>query len=90
VDVTVSYAGKSATPNWTDAPMACNSCHDNPPRTGVWHSGAHGGGNQCQLCHPDATGTTAGVGTGITNLAMHVNGTVDVTPQWTGSCFNCH
>jgi predicted CxxxxCH...CXXCH cytochrome family protein len=88
--VTVSYAGKSATPAWTDGSMTCGSCHDNPPRTGVWHSGSHGGGNQCQLCHPDAIGTTAGVGTAITNPALHVNGTVNVTPQWSSRCFGCH
>ncbi len=24
------------------------------------------------------------------NLAQHVNGIVEVTPQWTPHCFNCH
>ncbi|GEJ57084.1 CxxxxCH/CxxCH domain c-type cytochrome [Anaeromyxobacter diazotrophicus] len=90
VYVTVSYAGKNATPAWTDGPMTCGSCHGNPPRTGYWHSGNHGGGNQCQVCHPDATGTTAGVGTGISNPALHVNGAVDVAPRWGSSCFGCH
>src|SRR6266702_48817 len=91
---TVSYAGKNATPKWTDGPMACNSCHYNPPRNGTWHSGVHGYNatyNACELCHPDAIGTATAGGTAITNLALHVNGTVDVTPQWQASrCFGCH
>jgi predicted CxxxxCH...CXXCH cytochrome family protein len=90
IPVTVSYAGKNATPVWTSGAMTCSSCHANPPRNGVWHSGSHGGGNECQLCHPDATGTSAGVGIAITNLALHVNGTVDVSPQWDTTCFGCH
>ena len=93
VAVTTSYAGKNATPKWTDGPMACNSCHDNPPRNGTWHSGQHGyftEYNNCELCHPDAIGTVTG-GTAITNLALHVNGIVDVTPKWQPSkCFGCH
>ncbi|GEJ57067.1 CxxxxCH/CxxCH domain c-type cytochrome [Anaeromyxobacter diazotrophicus] len=90
VTVTVPYAGKNATPTWTAGPMACDSCHGNPPRTGYWHSGNHGGGNQCELCHTDAAGTAAGVGTAITDLAQHVNGIVDVSPRWGSSCFGCH
>ncbi|WP_242352444.1 MULTISPECIES: CxxxxCH/CxxCH domain c-type cytochrome [Anaeromyxobacter] len=84
------YAGKRATPSWTGSPTACDSCHGNPPRENLsWH-GYHNGGNQCQLCHPDAIGTVAGVGIGITNRARHANGVVDVEPQWDAQCFNCH
>jgi predicted CxxxxCH...CXXCH cytochrome family protein len=92
VPVTVAYAGKNATPVWTSGAMTCSSCHDNPPHNGVWHSGSHGydaSYNVCELCHPDASGTAAG-GTAITNLALHVNGVVDVTPQWGSNCFGCH
>jgi predicted CxxxxCH...CXXCH cytochrome family protein len=93
---TVSYSGGKATPGWLDAPMTCGSCHGNPPKgTGVWHSGAHGyrntgfDYNACQLCHPDASGAN-GVGQSITNPALHVNGTVEVTPKFTSRCLGCH
>jgi hypothetical protein len=82
-----AYTGIGATPLWTGGPMTCTSCHGNPPAGGGnWHSGAHGGGNGCNLCHPDvdAAGTT------ITNLAMHLNGVVDVQATYKSSCFNCH
>ncbi|WP_242343202.1 CxxxxCH/CxxCH domain c-type cytochrome [Anaeromyxobacter terrae] len=84
------YAGKRGTPSWTGASMACDSCHGNPPRENVsWH-GYHGGGNQCQLCHADAIGTANGVGTAVTDPVKHMNGSVDIEPQWDGSCFGCH
>ena len=84
------YAGSNATPSWTGGSATCDSCHGNPPRaTGVWHSGHHMGGNDCQLCHPDASGT-GGIGTAITNVALHVNGSVDVQPIWKTSCTDCH
>jgi len=87
---TASYAGSVGTPVWTDGPMACDSCHGNPPRlTGNWHSAVHGGGTDCQICHPDAYGVN-GVGTAITDPTSHVNGTVDVVPVWKSSCFGCH
>jgi len=89
-EITVSYVGARATPTWTDGPTTCGSCHGNPPRsTGAWHSGAHGGGNDCQLCHPDASGS-GGVGTTITDPTRHVNGVVEVTPKWSSRCFYCH
>jgi len=89
---TASYAGKNATATWTSGPMTCGSCHGNPPtipgmsQSYVWHSGSHGGGNNCDLCHPDANAT----GTAITNLALHVNGVVDVQATFVTSCFGCH
>ena len=84
------YEGSKTTPHWTDGPLTCASCHGNPPvATGVWHSGVHGGGNQCELCHPDASGTPA-TGTAITNPLLHVNGSIDVQPRWKTSCTNCH
>ena len=99
---TVSYGGGAPrpTPSWyATGALACAACHDNPPLTGstgsnVWHSGAHAGSitaisNQCQFCHPDATGTN-GQGTSITNQALHVNGTVNVQATFKSSCFGCH
>jgi predicted CxxxxCH...CXXCH cytochrome family protein len=87
------YQGKNGTPAWTGAPATCDSCHGNPPWTretgAVWHSGHHGGGNDCQLCHPDATGVN-GAGTAITDPSLHVNGAIDVRPQWRTSCIGCH
>jgi hypothetical protein len=87
-----AYAGKKATATWTGGPMTCASCHDDPPRTGTWHSGLHGSlatDRACELCHPDATGTAAG-GVSITDPAQHVNGSVEVTPRWRSRCFGCH
>jgi predicted CxxxxCH...CXXCH cytochrome family protein len=84
--VDAPYAGANATPRWTDGPMTCTSCHGNPPQNGNWHSGAHGGGNGCNLCHTHVNAT----GTAIVNPALHVNGVVDVNPAWKSSCFNCH
>jgi predicted CxxxxCH...CXXCH cytochrome family protein len=95
VNVTVSYSGGNGTPAWTDGAMTCTSCHGNPPAGAgsEWHSGHHGnvaqGMNECQLCHPDAS-STDGVGTTITDPTLHVNGVVDVTPQWKTTCFGCH
>jgi predicted CxxxxCH...CXXCH cytochrome family protein len=92
--VYVNYKGNNGTPNWTGGPMTCGSCHGNPPPgTGTWHSGHHGnsgdGYNECQLCHPDAF-SVGGVGQSITNPAQHVNGIVEVTPNWNSKCFGCH
>jgi len=90
----VDYAGPAASPGWTEGPMGCTGCHGNPPsRYLAWH-GLHANGtianaNDCQTCHPDATGTN-GKGTAITNLALHMDGKVDVTPRWTSRCFRCH
>jgi len=84
--VYVSYTGAKAAPRWSDGPTSCASCHGNPPANGVWHSGSHGGGSNCNLCHPDADAA----GTAITNPSLHVNGTVEVTAQFTSTCFHCH
>jgi predicted CxxxxCH...CXXCH cytochrome family protein len=90
ITVTMTYGGGNGAPLWTDGPMTCTSCHGNPPRqNGNWHAGSHGGGNDCQICHPDAVGSS-GVGTAITNPAQHVNGVVEVAPQWKTTCFYCH
>lgn len=65
VPVSVPYGGESRLPYWYAAPgQGCNACHGYPPRyNGVaytWHSGVHGtgisNGNNCSLCHPDASG----------------------------------
>lgn len=91
-----SYAGSGGTtPSWNSTGGGCTACHGNPPTMPgstvkyLWHSGLHGGGNDCQLCHPDATGT-GGVGTAITNPTLHANGTVNVQPAFKSRCFNCH
>ncbi len=85
-------------PPWTAAPGsgACHGCHGNPPRIGyTWHSGLHGAqgasgaNNQCQLCHPDATGVN-GAGTGITDEVLHGDGVVQVQGRFTSTCFGCH
>jgi predicted CxxxxCH...CXXCH cytochrome family protein len=99
---TVNIIGNLAgtTPSWYSAgAAACGACHGNPPHNGAvvytWHSGYHGGqgptgaNNQCQLCHPDATGTN-GIGTTITNPSMHGNGTFDVQARFRSQCFGCH
>lgn len=83
------------TPSWLATGIGCAGCHDNPPRNAVWHSGYHGGqgptgdANQCQFCHPDATGAN-GVGTAITNPALHRDGAVLVQARFTSRCFRCH
>jgi hypothetical protein len=99
---TVPYGGSTSTTptNWYATGLGCGACHDNPasaPGGGKynWHSGYHGGQgpagarNQCQFCHPDATGSN-GVGTSITNPALHGNGVVNVQASFTSSCFGCH
>lgn len=90
------YSGAGGTtPNWNATGVSCTACHGNPPTIPdstmkyIWHSGYHGGGNECQLCHPDVTGT-GGVGTAITNPTLHANGTVDVQAAFKRGCFNCH
>jgi predicted CxxxxCH...CXXCH cytochrome family protein len=93
---TITYAATNkATPSWISVGAGCSACHNNPPADGnLWHSGNHSGSitsptNQCQLCHPDATGTN-GQGTAITNPALHRNGTVEVQAQFQSYCFGCH
>lgn len=87
------YSNNGSTPSWYVSGIGCNGCHDNPPRpagaTPVWHNGSHVGGNDCQLCHPDATGS-GGAGTAITDPSLHVNGVVNVQTIFSSACFNCH
>ena len=99
----VPYAGAGGTtPGWyTTTGLGCDACHGNPPtipnstQKYTWHSGMHANdfffadGNQCQFCHPDVTGSN-GVGTAITDTALHANGSVDVQPLWEAKCFYCH
>ena len=95
VQVDFAYAGRHATPRWTQVDgtqAACGTCHGAPPSpSGSWHSGSHGGAaggafNACSLCHPGVDAT----GAGFTDASRHVNGVVDVMPAWEGRCFNCH
>ena len=89
---TVNFAGAKGAPTWTAGAMTCTSCHGNPPAgTGVWHSGLHGGGqdyNDCSICHPDAAGK--GATARITNPALHVDGQVNLAPNFTTNCTGCH
>jgi predicted CxxxxCH...CXXCH cytochrome family protein len=100
---TLTVFGNSggSTPSWySTGGGACGSCHANPPKYGtdgsnVWHSSLHanqgstGAANQCQFCHPDASGSN-GQGTTITNPALHGNGIYNVQARFTSSCFGCH
>jgi hypothetical protein len=89
VQVDFAYAGKGATPRWTQVDgtqAACGTCHDAPPRGQIWHSGAHGGGNGCDLCHPGVKPD----GSGFVDASRHVDGIVDVTAQFKSTCFGCH
>jgi hypothetical protein len=60
-----AYGGTSQpTPSWYATGAGCRACHD-LTYAGLrypWHSGAHGGGNGCALCHLDATGTATATG----------------------------
>jgi hypothetical protein len=82
----VAYSGNRANPVWTNGPQGCASCHRGGAPVGVWHTGQHSGGNNCDLCHPNANAA----GTAITNASLHLNGVVDLAPKWQGSCFACH
>jgi predicted CxxxxCH...CXXCH cytochrome family protein len=88
----VPFSGNAASPTWGGS-APCGSCHAIPPATGMpWHSGYHGGGNDCSVCHPDATGTTA-ANARITNASLHANGKVELTPDFTSpnpNCSDCH
>jgi hypothetical protein len=101
---TVSYGGANVmTPSWyTTGAGGCTACHGDPPQNYLWHSGNHGGGNQCELCHPDVVSVN-GVGTGLSTAtncgpngtygscaALHANGTVDVQAKFKSTCFGCH
>jgi predicted CxxxxCH...CXXCH cytochrome family protein len=86
---TITFTGSAAAPSWNGT-VACGSCHGIPPATGrEWHSGHHAGGNDCGLCHPDATGTSA-ANASVVDRAKHVDGKIDLTPVFQGSCFVCH
>jgi len=89
----ITYFGGAGTPSWSGT-APCGSCHGIPPSlpghpTPGWHSGQHGGGNDCSLCHPDATGTSAS-DAAITDPTRHIDGKVDLAPQFSSKCFGCH
>ena len=94
--LTISYgSAPRPTPSWLATGLGCDGCHANPPRNATWHSGYHAGqgptgaANQCQFCHPDATGAN-GAGTAITNASLHGNRQVEVAARYRSSCFGCH
>jgi hypothetical protein len=67
--------------NPANNPMPNDSCH---PRTTSNPNGFnHDGGNSCQSCHKNASGTATGTAT-ITSITTHVDGTVN------GKCTDCH
>lgn len=85
---TASFSGGAGAPTWTGGPTTCESCHGNPPANGVWHSTSHPY-RDCHDCHPGADGLN-GVGTAITLPSRHIDGVLDVEPQWRTACFGCH
>ncbi|MEI7705672.1 MAG: CxxxxCH/CxxCH domain-containing protein, partial [Deltaproteobacteria bacterium] len=65
----------SYVPGWTAAaPSACGTCHGMPP------GGTHPYSVACGSCHPGYTSVTV-------NLAVHLNGTVDLVNL---ACTSCH
>jgi predicted CxxxxCH...CXXCH cytochrome family protein len=69
--------GTRTAPVWTDltgGPRACGACHGAPPPA------PHSPSSACGSCHSGYTATTV-------NLAIHVNGTLDVVPL---TCTSCH
>jgi predicted CxxxxCH...CXXCH cytochrome family protein len=111
--VRAPYGGSTTTPPWySTSAGGCAACHDLSfqGQKYVWHGGAHAGvnmgGNNCQTCHPDATGTVTATGPGrdaalstastcgtsgrLPCASLHRNGVVDVTPQFRSVCFGCH
>jgi hypothetical protein len=88
VPATAQYAGGNGKPVWNNGPMACDSCHGNPPsQNRAWH-GSHNGGNDCSLCHPNAAGTPGN--SYITDPSTHVDGKIDLAPRYESRCFRCH
>jgi hypothetical protein len=103
------YGGGTVTPSWySTEKKGCAGCHDLSYQGGwyVWHSGYHGGGNTCQLCHTDAVGTVTPTGPSPTAAlspatncgpqkttacaTYHRDGAVQVTAKFKSSCFGCH
>jgi predicted CxxxxCH...CXXCH cytochrome family protein len=73
--------GTTTTPVWTrvdGTQTACNSCHGMPPAF------PHPQDANCATCHP----TVVDAGNNIINKALHVNGKIDVIPQY--ACNGCH
>jgi predicted CxxxxCH...CXXCH cytochrome family protein len=103
IPVTVPYGGpgQGPSPSWYTSGGGCTACHNLKYGTTTysWHSGQHGyvgqsvKYNQCQTCHPDASGfiQTDGTfpGAAITNAAQHANGVLNVVPQWNAPATNC-
>ncbi len=72
---TLAAGGTNTVPVWTAgaSQAACGTCHAAPPPP------PHPSRTSCGTCHPGYTPTTV-------NLAVHIDGTVDVTL----SCASCH
>lgn len=68
----------------------CQACHPDARGAFVYggppsYVGTSGG--MITSCPPGTYCTAPGV---ITNASLHRNGIVEVTPQWTSRCMNCH
>ena len=72
--------GTSKSPVWGSSLSGCGTCHGYPPATST-HSGVTP--TQCINCHTHVNAS----GTGFTNAALHMNGTVDASG---GDCTACH
>ncbi len=110
VENSVSYVGAGGnTPSWYSTGAGCSACHGNPPRNYPWHinhsNGTIPGGQDCQLCHPDALSVTGtGVGYALNTATtctvngvpkqscalLHANRSIDLAPKFSSRCFNCH
>lgn len=71
--------GTAKNPVWGTTLTGCGLCHGDPPATAT-HAGVTV--TQCINCHTHVNGA----GTGFTNAALHINGTVEAS----GSCISCH
>jgi predicted CxxxxCH...CXXCH cytochrome family protein len=76
---TLNAGGTNHTPTWTkvgQGEAACGSCHGIPPPPETGHLQS----TNCGSCHPGYTSTSV-------NLALHVNGVLDVGNL---TCTSCH
>jgi len=79
---TTLSGGQVSAPKWTQidgTQTQCDSCHGAPPPS------PHPADADCGKCHASMT---AGGGMVITNAALHINGTLEVTGDL--ACDSCH
>ncbi|MBI5477266.1 MAG: hypothetical protein HY906_00335 [Deltaproteobacteria bacterium] len=71
--------GRNTSPEWTrvdGSQAACGTCHGMPPT-----SAGHPQSDRCWSCHPSMKAD------GVIDPALHIDGTVDLTPV---NCHSCH